>query len=174
MNKLLVPFLVLLLVAVGCQPKTKTEKTVGTSGQPGGAVTSGVGSQSTSGMDPLTDPNNPRYNQLQERVIYFEYDKSEIQEQYRAVIEAHAAFLMEHRERTVTLEGHADERGSSEYNIALGEQRAKSVAKMLKLQGVTDTQLQVVSFGEEKPAVSGHDESAYQQNRRVELAYPGH
>ena len=171
MNKLLVPFLVLLLVAVGCQPKTKTEKTVGTSGQPGGAVTSGVGSQSTSGMDPLTDPNNPRYNQLQERVIYFEYDKSEIQEQYRAVIEAHAAFLMEHRERTVTLEGHADERGSREYNLALGERRAKAVERQMTVLGVTPAQIRTVSYGEERPISAGHDESAWSLNRRVELVY---
>jgi peptidoglycan-associated lipoprotein len=130
----------------------------------------GAGGAGAGGDAALDDPSSP----LSKRVIYFQYDSSEVLPEYVGVINAHANFLASNPGKTVTLEGHADERGSSEYNIALGEQRAKSVGKMLKLQGVTDTQLQVVSFGEEKPAVSGHDESAYQQNRRVELAYPGH
>lgn len=173
MNKLLVPVLVMILVVTGCtSSKSKTDKETANSGQTsGGAVSSGVPNQTTSGMDPLTDPNNPRYNQLQERVIYFEYDKSEIQEQYRTVIEAHAAFLMEHRERTVTLEGHADERGSREYNLALGEKRAKAVELQMTVLGVSPGQIRTVSYGEERPISNGHDESAWSLNRRVELVY---
>ncbi len=110
---------------------------------------------------------------LSKRIIYFMYDSSEVQPEYVQVINNHANYLSSHPGTNVVLEGHADERGSPEYNIALGEQRAKSVAKLMKLQGVSDGQIQIVSFGEEKPAVSGHDESAWQQNRRVEIVYPG-
>lgn len=141
----------------------------GGAGGAGGRYGSGSGYGGT-GDAALNDPNSP----LSKRVIYFLYDSSEVMPEYVNVINEHAAFLSANPGRNVVLEGHADERGSSEYNIALGEQRAKSVAKMMQLQGVSDSQIQVVSFGEEKPAVSGHDESAYQQNRRVELGYPGH
>ena len=102
------------------------------------------------------------------------YNSDEVMPEYKSVISTHAAYLAAHPDQTATLEGHADERGSSEYNIALSEQRAKSVARMMNLQGVSDSQVQVVSFGEEKPSVSGHDESAWQQNRRVEISYLGH
>lgn len=117
----------------------------------------------------FSDPSNP----LSKSTIYFMYDSSQVQQDFIPVIAAHAQYLVSHPNRRLTLEGHADERGSSEYNIALGEQRAKSVARMMKVQGVSESQLQVVSYGEEKPAVDGHDESAYQLNRRVELLYQG-
>ncbi|MBE0435024.1 MAG: peptidoglycan-associated lipoprotein Pal [Methylomicrobium sp.] len=117
----------------------------------------------------FSDPSNP----LSKSTIYFMYDSSQVQQDFIPVIAAHAQYLLSHPTRRLTLEGHADERGSSEYNIALGEQRAKSVARMMKVQGVSESQLQVVSYGEEKPAVDGHDESAYQLNRRVELLYQG-
>lgn len=117
----------------------------------------------------FSDPSNP----LSKSTIYFMFDSSQVQQDFIPVIAAHAQYLLSHPNRRLTLEGHADERGSSEYNIALGEQRAKSVARMMKVQGVSESQLQVVSYGEEKPAVEGHDEAAYQLNRRVELLYQG-
>lgn len=133
----------------------------------GGKYGAGAGMTGDAALD---DPSSP----LSKRVIYFMYDSSEVMPEYVQVLNAHANYLASNPGRTAVLEGHADERGSPEYNIALGEQRAKSVTKMMKLQGVSDSQLQVVSFGEEKPAVSGHDESSWQQNRRVEISYPGH
>jgi len=117
----------------------------------------------------LNDPSSP----LSKRVIYFMYDSYEVLPEYQSVVSAHAGYLASHPNRNVVLEGHADERGSPEYNVALGEQRGQAVARMLQLQGVNNGQLQVVSFGEEKPAVPGHDESAWQQNRRVEISYSG-
>lgn len=107
------------------------------------------------------------------RVIYFAYDSDDVLPEYVPVINAHAAYLGAGRGRSATLAGHADERGSSEYNIALGEQRARAVARMLSLQGVADGQLQIVSYGEEKAADPGHDEAAWQRNRRVEFIYTG-
>jgi len=107
------------------------------------------------------------------RVIYFEYDSDDVLPEYVPVINAHAAYLSASPRRTATLEGHADERGSSEYNVALGEQRARAVARLLSLQGVSGDQVQIVSYGEEKAAELGHDEAAWQRNRRVEITYTG-
>ncbi|HYE38013.1 peptidoglycan-associated lipoprotein Pal [Methylocaldum sp.] len=136
----------------------------------GGAGGAGYGAGVGGTGDPmLDDPSSP----LSKRVIYFMYDSYEVLPEYQQVVTAHANYLASHPERSAVLEGHADERGSPEYNIALGEQRAKAVAKMMQLQGSSDGQVQVVSFGEEKPSVSGHDESSWEQNRRVEISYSG-
>ncbi len=118
-----------------------------------------------------TSPDEPN-GLLSKRIIYFVYDSSEVQPEYLSVINNHANYLASNKGASVILEGHADERGSPEYNVALGEQRARSVAKLMKLQGVADSQIQLVSYGEEKPAVTGHDENAWLQNRRVEITYP--
>ena len=122
-------------------------------------------------QDGGTSPDEPA-GPLAKRIIYFIYDSNEVQPEYVLVITNHANYLAANKGKTVVLEGHADERGSPEYNIALGEQRAQSVAQLMKLQGVSDRQIQIISFGEEKAAVSGHDETAWQQNRRVEITYP--
>ncbi|MGY6215550.1 peptidoglycan-associated lipoprotein Pal [Methylolobus aquaticus] len=113
------------------------------------------------------------YRAPSERVIYFEYDSDDVLPEYVPLVNAHAAFLSANPKRVATLEGHADERGSSEYNVGLGEQRARAVARMLGLQGVSEGQLQIVSYGEEKAADFGHDEVAWQRNRRVEINYTG-
>jgi peptidoglycan-associated lipoprotein len=155
----------------GANGRGKSGAKVGKYSRGGASGRNGYGAGSSSGgSGELDDPSSP----LAKRVIYFMYDSDEVMPEYRSVISTHASYLAGHPEQTVTLEGHADERGSSEYNIALSEQRAKSVARTMTMQGVTDQQIQVVSFGEEKPSVSGHDESSWQQNRRVEISYPGH
>jgi peptidoglycan-associated lipoprotein len=118
----------------------------------------------------LNDPNSP----LSQRVLYFELDSSQIQDIDRDIITVHAEFLAAHSDITIVLEGHADERGSREYNIALGEKRAKSVKQLMTLQGVGDNQIQVISFGEERPVALGHDNSAWNLNRRVEILYTGY
>lgn len=128
----------------------------------------GVGSGMFNGMS-IDDPSSP----LAQRVIYFEFDSSEVRPADRDVLTSHAAYLHENPQATIVLEGHGDERGSREYNIGLGERRAQTVRQILELQGVGTQQLSTVSYGEEKPAVDGHDESAWSQNRRVELIYPG-
>lgn len=128
----------------------------------------GIGSGSFEGMS-IDDPNSP----LAQRVIYFEFDSSEVRSADRDVLNNHARYLAANPQATIVLEGHGDERGSREYNIGLGERRAQSARQILELQGVGSQQLSTVSYGEEKPAVEGHDESAWAQNRRVELIYPG-
>jgi len=117
--------------------------------------------------NPLEDPESP----LSHRTFYFDFDRSTIRSDDRPVIMAHADYLVEHPNVHVSLAGYTDERGSREYNLALGEQRAKSVADLLLLQGVGQDQINVVSYGEERPAALGHDEESWQQNRRVVIVY---
>lgn len=118
---------------------------------------------------PFDDPSNP----LSKRTIYFEFDSSDVSAEDREVITAHAEYLVANPNVTVVLEGHADERGTREYNIALGERRAKAVSQLMLLQGVAQSQMDVISFGEERPVALGHDEAAWRLNRRVEIIYTG-
>lgn len=115
----------------------------------------------------FSDPGSP----LSKRTIYFEYDSSQVLSEFIPVLEAHAHYLMSNPSQRITLEGHSDERGTREYNISLGEQRAKSVFKMLQLIGVMNSQVDIVSYGEEKPAELGHNDEALRLNRRVEVVY---
>lgn len=104
-------------------------------------------------------------------VIYFDFDKSDLRPEYADVLARHAAQLSNNSRTMVRLEGHADERGSREYNIGLGERRSQSVRRMLLIQGASSDQISTVSFGEERPVAFGSDEASYQQNRRVEIKY---
>lgn len=108
---------------------------------------------------------------LAKRVVYFDYDSSELSTTDVQTLQAHAQFLMANAESKVALTGHTDERGTREYNMALGERRAKAVESFLVTMGVNATQLEAVSYGKEMPAVVGHDESVWKQNRRVEINY---
>ena len=104
-------------------------------------------------------------------VIYFDYDSSEVRPEDTDLVSRHALQLADNPGARLRLEGHADERGSREYNIGLGERRAQAVRRLLLIQGATAAQISTVSFGEERPAVEGSDESAYERNRRVEITY---
>lgn len=136
-------------------------------GNSGGKGWSGSGDYASTLGPEFNDPNNP----LSKRTVYFMLDSSEIMPDFVPIIAAHAQYLVANPAQHITLEGHGDERGSREYNIALGEQRAKSVANRMKAQGVTEVQLEIVSYGEEKPAAFGSDEEAWERNRRVEIVY---
>ena len=105
------------------------------------------------------------------RIIYFEFDKSDIRPEFAGVITGNAQFLAAHPNVKLKLEGNTDERGTREYNIGLGERRAQAVRRALMLQGASENQLTTVSFGAERPAVEGDDEAAWAKNRRVELVY---
>lgn len=118
----------------------------------------------------LEDPESP----LKQRVFYFGYDSSSLDEASQESLSNHAELLLNNPSLSVVVEGHADERGSREYNLALGERRSQAVAKILSLQGVVNEQLQLISFGEERPVALGHDDSAWNVNRRVELLYTGY
>ena len=105
------------------------------------------------------------------RVIYFDYDSFVIKPEFQPVIEAHARFIQADKNRKMAIEGHTDDRGGREYNLALGQKRAEAVRRALGLLGVNDAQMEAVSFGKEKPAAEGRDESTFAKNRRAELAY---
>lgn len=120
-------------------------------------------------VNPLTDPNNI----LSHRNVYFDYDKYNVKPEFQAMIEAHSKYLADHPSVKVTLQGNADERGSREYNLALGQKRAVAVKQALNVLGVQDKQIETISFGKEKPKALGHDEASWAENRRVDLVYPG-
>ena len=105
------------------------------------------------------------------RIIYFDYDSFEVKAESAATLEANARYLNANRSARVGLEGHTDERGGREYNLALGQKRAEAVRRSLSLLGVGEGQMEAVSFGEEKPAQVGLDETSFAKNRRVELTY---
>lgn len=159
MIKILKTFLGLgvLLLLFGCQSTPEDE--AGSGAETSGAETSGAALGA--GLDGGSSAN----------IIYFEYNSSAIDSDSAAKVEAHAKHLEDNPGIQVRLEGHCDERGTREYNLALGEQRAKAVARMVKLLGVDKSRIETVSFGEEKPADESHDESAWQQNRRVVIVY---
>ena len=115
-----------------------------------------------------TNENGP---QNVARLVYFDFDSNVIKPEYQAIIDGHARFLRANPSRHIFLEGHTDERGGREYNLALGQRRAEAVRSALKLLGVQDTQMEAVSFGKEKPSDPGHDETAWGKNRRVEIVY---
>lgn len=134
------------------------------------AVTTGIGDGDPYSRSALGNPNDPD-GPLSVRVIYFDYDSSNIRADFRSTIEAHAAYLAANPGVAISLEGHADERGSREYNLALGERRALSVRKQLVLLGASAGQVNAVSYGEERPVTEGHSEESYALNRRVEILY---
>jgi peptidoglycan-associated lipoprotein len=170
-----VAFALLAVGLAGCskpkqvQPEATTQAAVDSSAQ-----TSGLGNETGPAAGTTTGAMSTAQQQalaaLQSRnLVYFEYDSSEIRADYVSVVAAHAAYLTRYPTARVRLEGHTDERGSREYNIGLGERRAQTVRKALLLQGVAESQVTTVSYGEERPAVEGSDESAFAQNRRVEI-----
>jgi peptidoglycan-associated lipoprotein len=105
------------------------------------------------------------------RIVYFDYDSYVIKPQFQSLIEGHARFLKSNNGRKISIEGHTDERGGREYNLALGQRRSEAVRRALGLLGVPDTQVEAVSFGKEKPVAMGSDEAAWTQNRRAEIVY---
>ncbi|MGE0098967.1 MAG: peptidoglycan-associated lipoprotein Pal [Hydrogenophaga sp.] len=143
---------------------TATGAGAGAGGQGGAVDQRGVSGVSVAGSD-AAQPN------ALTRVVYFDYDSFEVKAEFAAALEANARYLNANRTRRVNLEGHTDERGGREYNLALGQKRAEAVRRALALLGVSEAQMEAVSFGEEKPAQTGLDEAAFAKNRRVELTY---
>jgi peptidoglycan-associated lipoprotein len=123
--------------------------------------------QVSTSTDPLNDPQGV----LAKRSVYFDYDSYIVKDEFKPVVEAHGKYLVSHKDRKVVIQGNTDERGGSEYNLALGQKRAEAVRKSLSLLGVPDSQMEAVSFGKEKPKATGHDEAAWAENRRADIAY---
>ena len=126
-----------------------------------------VDAQAGRALDPLDDPNNP----LSKRSVFFDFDSFVVKSEYQPIVQTHGGYLGSNKQRKVTVEGHTDERGGREYNLALGQKRAEAVKQRLMLLGVVDSQVETVSFGEEKPRATGSSEEAWAQNRRADLNY---
>jgi peptidoglycan-associated lipoprotein len=141
--------------------------------QTGGAGQNGANAANAASVANGTAPgvSGPAGGSLDTKTIYFDFDSSQIKPEFTAVIAAHAKYLTGNGSIRVRLEGNTDERGTREYNIGLGERRAQAVRQALMLQGVADAQITTVSYGEERPAVTGHTEEAWSKNRRVEIVY---
>ena len=118
-------------------------------------------------VSPLDDPNSP----LAQRVVYFDFDKSDVKPEYLDTLTAHAKYLVANPSQKIRIEGYTDERGTVEYNIALGDRRAQAVRRFMLFQGVNADQISTVSFGEAHPADPGHDETAWAKNRRAVIVY---
>jgi peptidoglycan-associated lipoprotein len=151
--------------------ETLTPKPVAASSSSGGsqATTAGTGDSSIKSVN-LTQPTTGTPSSMEvARVVFFDFDSFVIRDDFKPVVEGNAKLLAGNRQRHMVVEGHADERGSREYNLALGQKRAEAVARSLALLGVGASQVEAVSFGEERPAVQGSDEAAWAKNRRAEL-----
>ena len=148
--------------------ESRTGAGTGAAGGTGGANSAGSSQTRVAPVD-VTGTSNVNYSNLP-RVVYFDFDSYVVKDDYRPVIEANAKALTTNRKMKMAVEGHTDDRGSSEYNLALGQRRAEAVVKSLTLLGADQTQLEAVSFGEERPAVQGENEEAGAKNRRDELA----
>lgn len=110
---------------------------------------------------------------LRQRVVYFDFDRADVRPEAAATLACHGKYLKDRPSARMTLEGHADERGTEEYNLALGQRRAEAVKKVMTVLGVQDGRIETVSFGEEKPAAMGHDEGSWAKNRRADIKYAG-
>jgi peptidoglycan-associated lipoprotein len=174
-------FLVMVAAAVmiaGCKSKPVQEESTSSTSVGSSAPASSpvqTGGVATVNMDDragsTAGASGPGGQLTAQRIIYFDFDSSDIRNEYVDVIAAHGRYLASNATMRVRLEGHTDERGSREYNIGLGERRAQTVKRALMLQGVQESQIATVSYGEERPAAAGSDEAAWEKNRRVEIVY---
>lgn len=118
-------------------------------------------------VDELNNPNSP----LAKRSVYFDFDSYSVKDEYQSLLQAHAQYMKSHPDRHILIQGNTDERGTSEYNLALGQKRAEAVRSALRTLGVPDSQMEAVSLGKEKPLAPGHDEASWAQNRRADILY---
>ena len=174
------------VVLAGCSTTPTTEsgapvddKSGASSARPStGASTSGAGTGGVAGSNQgggiggagasaLRDPNNI----LSKRSVYFDFDSFSVKDEFKPLVEAHARYLQQNRTARMTVQGNTDERGSREYNIALGQKRAEAAKRMMTLLGAQEQQVETVSFGKEKPKAGGHDETSWSENRRSDIVY---
>ncbi|TFW07394.1 peptidoglycan-associated lipoprotein Pal [Oxalobacteraceae bacterium OM1] len=162
-----VPVILSALLALAACSTTKLNDKPVTDAKPAAAPAATTAAVAPAAVDPLNDPKSG----LAKRSVYFDYDKYEVKRDYQPTVSAHGQYLSSHKDRKIVIQGNADERGSSEYNLALGQKRAEVVRKQLAGMGVPDSQMEAVSFGKEKPKATGHDETAWAENRRADIVY---
>ena len=164
------------VIMAACSSGVKLDENAGK----GAPVTNGNAGMDNSSSRPVTpvtvatpDPLNDPTGVLAKRSVYFDYDKFDIKPEYKELVAAHAKYLAANKGTKILIQGNTDERGSREYNLALGQKRSDAVKKALSLLGVREEQLESVSLGEEKPKAEGNDETAYAENRRADILYSG-
>jgi peptidoglycan-associated lipoprotein len=176
--KRLALYLVVAAVAAACASKeVQKEPTVTDRSTTTPPTTGGITGSTTRPTPPtqpmarneLTDPNSP----LSQRSVFFDYDSNAVKDEFRGLVTAHSRYLADKRDSRIRIEGNCDERGSREYNLALGQRRAESVKKVMTVLGVSDGRIETTSYGEEKPMAQGHDEASWAQNRRADIKYAG-
>ena len=185
MSRFRIPFvrvssaLAVLALVAGCSSGVKLDDvpvedrgaSTGVPMAPGGANSASTGQSGVAPVD-LTQSGQASGGPVGvARIVYFDFDSYVVKPEYQSLLEGHARYLKSATARKVMIEGHTDDRGGREYNLALGQKRAEAVRRSLALLGVADGQMEAVSFGKEKPASMGHDEDARSQNRRAELSY---
>ena len=171
-------------VLAGCASTPEEQDAAGVEDRKPGAKPPTIGAQSqpirqppVAGVDLtkpgarsiLTDPSSP----LSKRSIYFDYDRYDVKEEFRPLVELHARYLRDNQTMKMLIQGNTDERGSREYNLALGQRRSEAIKRMLLLLGAREEQVEAVSLGEEKPKATGSTEDAWAQNRRGDILYQG-
>jgi peptidoglycan-associated lipoprotein len=170
-------YLAIAAIAAGCssqeakQDAPVTDRSAGVtqpSATPSTSTTRPT-TQSPVAGNPLRDPSNI----LSKRSVFFDFDSNSVKDEYRGLVQAHSRYMGDKADSKIRIEGNCDERGSREYNLALGQRRAESVKKMMTVLGVSDGRIETTSYGEEKPMATGHDESAWAQNRRADIKYAG-
>jgi len=167
-----------LLAACGSQEVKKdvpvADRTTGTQ-QPAQPAQTGTTSSTTPTQQPAiaANPLKDPANILSKRSVYFDFDSNAVKDEFRPVVQAHSRYMVDKKDSKIRIEGNCDERGSREYNLALGQRRAESVKKTMTVLGVAESRIETVSFGEEKPVNTGHDEAAWAQNRRADIKYAG-
>jgi len=174
MKKAIFPAMALALL-YGCASTPTEEAKPGTPTPSAATPAPGAGASAAPG-GPTTVPSAPLKDAgslLSKRSVFYDYDKYDIKDEYRPVLQAHARNLADNRGKKMLVQGNCDERGSREYNIALGQRRAEGVKRTLLLMGATDSQIEAVSLGEEKPRCTDHGESCWSQNRRGDMLYSG-
>jgi peptidoglycan-associated lipoprotein len=172
-------YLALAAIAAGCASQEARKDapvadrsgatTTAPSSTPGASTTQRPSQPGQVAGNPLRDPSNI----LSKRSVYFDYDSNAVKDEFRGMVQAHSRYMADRRDSKVRIEGNCDERGSREYNLALGQRRAESVKKVMTVLGVGDARIETVSYGEEKPVATGHDEKAWSQNRRADIKYAG-
>ncbi len=171
-NLFLIGALLTTALITGCSTTTGSGASSNTAG---GTSSSGYGSSSTAGTGAAASfaslPLDSMSGQTGSKTIYFDFDSYQVKAEYQSIVAAHGAYLAAHPTARVNLQGHADERGSREYNIGLGERRSNAIASLFSAAGAADSQLSSVSYGEESPIAACHDESCWSQNRRAVIEY---
>jgi len=174
--KKLALYLMIAVAAAACashEQRTEPQVTDKSTGVNPPSATTGSNTVTPTNPNAGVSGNELHTGVLAKRSVYFDFDSNSVKDEYRGLIQAHSRYLNDHRDSRIRIEGNCDERGSREYNLALGQRRAEAVKKIMTVLGVNDGHIETVSYGEEKPVANGHDEAAWAQNRRADIKYRG-